>query len=138
VPITRNHARVLEAMAVLVLARAAVRTIPLRRLAWLTGPVSQGDASHQSTERSGDPRVRLVAASLRRGAARLPWHSGCLVRALAGGAMLRRRRIASTLVVGVARDAAGLRAHAWLVADGGTVCGGREAVDFRPIAAFRA
>lgn len=50
--------------------------------------------------------------------------------------MLARRRIPSTIVFGVAGGGQ-LRAHAWLVAGDGTVCGGREAGAFTPIATFR-
>lgn len=42
------------------------------------------------------------------------WESECLVKAMAGMKMLERRGIASTLYLGMAKDATGLRAHAWL------------------------
>lgn len=42
------------------------------------------------------------------------WESECLVKAMAGMKMLERRGIESTLYLGMAKDATGLRAHAWL------------------------
>jgi hypothetical protein len=43
------------------------------------------------------------------------WESKCLVRAIAGMKMLKRRRIDSTLYLGTAKDENGkLIAHAWL------------------------
>ncbi|MFM7377024.1 MAG: lasso peptide biosynthesis B2 protein [Erythrobacter sp.] len=56
---------------------------------------------------------------------RLPWRADCLVQALAGQAMLRRRSIASTIEVGTAKHPDGrFEAHAWLVCDGEVVLGG--------------
>jgi hypothetical protein len=44
-----------------------------------------------------------------------PWDSKCMVQAIAGMAMLKRRGIASTLYLGTGRDENGkLIAHAWL------------------------
>jgi hypothetical protein len=44
-----------------------------------------------------------------------PWESKCMVQAIAGMTMLRRRGIASTLYLGTARDENGaMIAHAWL------------------------
>ncbi|MHA6485259.1 lasso peptide biosynthesis B2 protein [Paenibacillus sp. strain BS8-2] len=44
-----------------------------------------------------------------------PWESKCMVQAMAGMMMLKRRGIASTLYLGTARDENGqLIAHAWL------------------------
>jgi hypothetical protein len=43
------------------------------------------------------------------------WESQCLVKAIAGMRMLERRRIESTLYLGIARDKGGkMIAHAWL------------------------
>jgi len=50
-------------------------------------------------------------------AAHTPWQSTCLVQALAGIAMLRRRKLAGALYLGIAKDAIApqsLAAHAWL------------------------
>ncbi|OPH56689.1 stage V sporulation protein S [Paenibacillus ferrarius] len=44
-----------------------------------------------------------------------PWESKCLVKAIAASKMLAKRRIASTLYLGTARDESGkMIAHAWL------------------------
>jgi hypothetical protein len=135
--ISRAHVHVVEAMAALVAAQVCVRGLAFHRLGWLTGKVSRFSADGSAPmARSADPDARAVAIALRRGARRLPWHSSCLARALAGRMMLARRRIPSTIVFGVAGGGQ-LRAHAWLVAGDGMVCGGREADAFTPIAAFR-
>jgi hypothetical protein len=48
---------------------------------------------------------------------RTPWHSACLVQALAGAALLRQRRLPAALYLGVAkapRQPDAIIAHAWL------------------------
>lgn len=42
------------------------------------------------------------------------WESECLVKAIAGMKMLKKRNIESTLYLGTAKDETGLIAHAWL------------------------
>lgn len=83
-----------------------------------------------------DQQARQVGRMVERVGGLLPWHSSCLVEALAARMMLRRRGISSVLHFGVGRSDSSLKAHAWLEAEGGFVCGGREAVDFTPIAGF--
>jgi hypothetical protein len=51
--------------------------------------------------------------------------------------MLRRRRVATTLSLGLARDKdGGLMAHAWLRAGAVTVTGGEELPTFTPVQHF--
>jgi hypothetical protein len=64
---------------------------------------------------------------------RVPWRADCLVQALAGQRMLRRRGIASRIVVGTARHTDGrLDAHAWLVWGDRVVLGG-DIARFEPL-----
>jgi hypothetical protein len=133
--VTRHRLRVIEAACALSLARLLLRVLPFSRIARRAGTTDAGeDAPARVTS---DSKAAAVGAAVDGAAARLPWYSSCLVRALAGRLMLARRRIPSTLVLGVAKDAETLHAHAWLIAAGGTVCGGREVPDFHPIAALR-
>lgn len=107
--------RLLLAQATIALAvmRVAIRTLPFRviarllRLERIRSPEPHG---------RGDARAAEIGWALRAAAAHTPWESTCLVQALAGAAILRRRRIPSTLSLGVAREAADrqLIAHAWL------------------------
>jgi hypothetical protein len=65
------------------------------------------------------------------------WESQCLVRAMAGMKMLERRKIASTLYLGTARDGEGrLIAHAWLRSGPIIVTGGEEMPAFTTVAIF--
>ena len=83
-----------------------------------------------------DPQARSVRRMIASIERRLPWRSSCIVQALAARSMLRRRRVATLLHFGVTLDQGRIRAHAWLEAGGGCVCGGKAAVGFTPIAAF--
>ena len=126
-----HRIRVLEAAAALALTQVLLRLMPFARLA---GPISEVDATHLPG--TTDVTAAKVGRAVEGAAARLPWHSTCLVRAIAGRWMLRRRGIDSTLVVGVRRTDDGLQAHAWLVTTDGVVCGGRDAAGFDPIVVF--
>jgi hypothetical protein len=140
-PVTWHRLRVLEALAALTLARVALRVMPFRWIVALVGCAATVGDDDRPRRASTDPVSAGVRSALRAGARRLPWHSTCLTRALAGRMMLSRRGVPSTLVFGVTndggRDGAGIAAHAWLMTADGTVCGGREAPRFRPLAAIR-
>jgi hypothetical protein len=134
---TRHRLRTLEAIGALVLAYGMVRTVPFSLLRRLFGSA----VSARTNEHADRPPTDLFAIELRKaiasGARRLPWSSTCLMRALAGQLMLSRRGQGGEVVFGVLPGGGAFRAHAWLIAGGGTVCGGSEALDFSPIAAFR-
>jgi len=113
-----------EAGLGLLSAVIAVRTLPFRHTARLVG-LREGatvpDASGQQLE-----RAERVGWAVRAVAARAPWTSTCLMQAVAGAALLRRRRIPAELHLGVAKDAAdpgGLAAHAWLTCAGHVLTG---------------
>ncbi len=127
---------VVEAMVALTLARLAKSLLPFR---WIMADETPNDEGVRLDLRRlpDEPRANAVAHLLARAARRLPWHSTCLVMALAARAMLRRRGIASVMRFGMRRGEDGqLEAHAWLEAGGGVVCGGPAAEGFVPIASF--
>jgi hypothetical protein len=133
----RIRLRTVEAMCALTVALMIVRSLPFRSIVRLTGRAEAGSPDHHVNHRPEDLHTRDVGSALRSGAWRLPWHSTCLVRAVAGRLMLLRRGISSALILGVATSNGQTRAHAWLLAGGGTVCGGEDAPEFSPIVAFR-
>jgi hypothetical protein len=119
-----------EAAVALVLSRLAVRLLPPARLfAWANRPARR-------IRRFALDEADWVAWAVQHAAARPGMHALCLPRALAAHAMLRRRGIASRLVLGVSRDGGELDAHAWIEVGGKQVVGGEEAGGFTPIAAF--
>lgn len=86
-----------EAMVHLTLARLLVAAVPLRHWRGLLGGVRGALVSSAQV----DPAVLVLAQAVVRGAARLPFETKCLPRAVALHTMLRRRRLPSLLVIGV-------------------------------------
>ncbi len=113
-----------EAVLWLVLARTMIAAVPMR---WWRASLGRVDTAPAPVARSirPAPPVCRVAVAVDRAARRLPLNTACLPRAMAVQWMLRRRRIGSTLVVGLASGGAPARydLHAWVEADGITVIG---------------
>jgi hypothetical protein len=102
--------------------RVIVRLLRLREAkpAQLTGPAHE-------------VRAARTGCAVRSVAAHAPWHSTCLVQALAAAILLRRDGIEATLSLGVAKDAdapEGLIAHAWLRCGDSVVLGETESDRF--------
>jgi hypothetical protein len=135
-PLWRARLRTLEAMAALSAAYLLVRVVPFVVFRAISGRVEHSTPDHETDAEPTEPAAVAVARALRRGAARLPLPSSCLIKAVAARLMLMRRRMPSILVLGVSRRDGQTRAHAWLLGGGGVVCGGDEAAEFSPIAAF--
>jgi len=111
----RDRCVVMEAMAWLGLARAAVLTLPFKRIAPYLG--ARMALAPEKLPDKWVEEARRVAWAIRAAAARTPWRSNCLAQGIAGKAMLRRRGIPSTLYLGMAKgqDATEpLAGHAWL------------------------
>ena len=135
--LTRRRLRTIEAIVLVTAARLALVMLPF---AWIASAAGNVDGAHlrdRPRRASTDPVSSDVRGALRAAVRRLPWHTTCLARALAGRLMLAWRGRPSTLVLGVASDGKSLSAHAWLVTDDGYVCGGRDAQRFHPLAAMR-
>lgn len=66
-----------------------------------------------------------------------PWESKCLVKALTAQIMLRRKKISSTVYLGVAKDEnKKLIAHAWLRCGKNIITGDHERYGFTIVAKF--
>lgn len=129
----------MEAIFCLGLARLLL-LVPFRRLAPLMGQ-PQGGLDRSTVILRADERAAALAVrdALLRIAARLPWHSSCLVRALAGGFMVRRRRLPSVIHLGAQGGAEReLSAHAWLRCGDVDVVGAEISDEYTPIVAFHA
>lgn len=123
----------LEAVMALAFTRVAVAWLPLRVSTRLVGLRDQGAGGQglAAPEIAG-----RVGWAVRAAAARLPWHSTCLVQAMAAALLLRRRSVPATLSLGVARDQeAQLSAHAWLSC-GDLVLTGEHAGEFQELQRF--
>ena|ERR1019366_5115167 len=123
-----------EATLWLGLSRAAINVLPFRWTARLFA-LDPGETGAQPVK----PPEDRIAWSLRAVAARAPWQSTCLVRALAGSGMLRFRGIPATIALGVAKSEgapASMIAHAWLSCGGVVITGAAGHEQYRVIAKF--
>jgi hypothetical protein len=136
--------RVLEAAVTLTAVQLLVRIVPFSLLSRLLERVAarclrkclrRGRSSDRPAT-APDPRVPSISRAIAAAACRLPWPSTCLTQAIAGRLMLAWRGVPAALVIGVRKDAGVFAAHAWLLCADGIVCGGTEAPEYHPIAAF--
>jgi hypothetical protein len=110
----------LEAALTLGVARAATLAVPFRYLAPRLG--RQGEETPPTLVHAAQRRAAGVFWAIAVASRQVPWRCPCLAQAVAGQAMLQRRRIAATLYLGVALGngteatsaATPMTAHAWL------------------------
>ncbi|MBT5873545.1 MAG: lasso peptide biosynthesis B2 protein [Candidatus Latescibacteria bacterium] len=125
---------VLEAALFLILTRLALFALPFRRISPFLG-VHLQTSSEQLSSRT-EWCARRVGRGIHFAFLRLPWHSTCLVQAIAAMMMLRRRGEASTLYIGVGRENETFGAHAWLRSGQFIVTGGDEKDKFKVLSSF--
>lgn len=81
--------------------------------------------------------IKRVAWAVNIVSRKTPWESKCLVQALTAQRMLKRRKICSTLYLGVNKDAKNtMNAHAWLRCGEVFVTGGYNRDEFKEVAKF--
>lgn len=125
----------LETGLALVLAWILVFMVPLRRTQRLFGATIEPGFDGTTLPNPEMARAYGLARRVIFVARRLPWRSTCLVRAVAGGLLLRRRGIMGAVIrFGVKREAGAVTAHAWLLLNGEILLGGEEAADYVPLA----
>ena len=123
-----------EAMLRLFFARVLVVALPFRILsrrlsAHMRESTSVHDAAHEPLLR----RVRWAIAAASR---RAPWRCKCLEQGVAAKMMLRKRGVANTLYMGLARADAAVEAHAWLRSGATYVTGGAGRERFTVVSTF--
>jgi len=104
-----------EAFFSLIFAHLVILFVPFRRIAPRLGK----HMKETPTALQSQPTeiLQQIRQSIIRAIRFIPWESRCLVQGIAGKTMLKRRKIATTLYLGVARYAKKedeLKAHAWL------------------------
>jgi hypothetical protein len=133
----RDRYVLVEAMAWLGLARVAVLTLSFKRIAPYLGArmaLAREELPDQWAE-----EARRVGWAIRAAAPHTPWKSNCLAQGIAGKVMLRRRRIPSTLYLGMAKGqmtAEPLVGHAWLRCAARVITGPAGHKRFTVIATF--
>jgi hypothetical protein len=131
-----EQGRIIEAALSLLAVRLALRLLPfplaLRLLGIVPGDTSDGrvDAAEASE----------VGRAIARAARHVPFRAVCLQQAFAALLMLRRRGLAASVHLGLAREpgANALKAHAWSRCGAAPVTGVAAARGFVTIAAFAA
>lgn len=120
----------MEAFTLTGLARPVVLLVPFRRL--------QPYLRDKNTDTPPDESlIADIGWAVRAASRRTPWQSTCLVQAITGKWMLRRRRLPGTIHFGVAKDGSeGLKAHAWLRSGKQILTGGAVREEYREISAF--
>jgi len=132
----------LQVFVLLGLARLALRLIPFRRMARHLGPLQVETPPDAPPEHLA--QARRVGLAIARVSPYTPWTSNCFPQALAAKYWLQRRRIPTTLYLGVAlnKGEAEIRlemeAHAWLRCGPLFVTGGRGHQRYTVTACFGA
>lgn len=131
-----EQALFLEACVGLTIALIRIRLATLLGYERLLGAIA-ADAAPDDGRKPDAHALARVSQAVARAAHHHPARPTCLPQALAARHMLRRRGLASTLILGLARKPDGaLQAHAWLDAGGVHVTGGAQAPAFVPIQRF--
>lgn len=116
----RWRARLIEAMALLVLARYLIRAVPMKRWRGTLGKLGEPRAGQF------DANYRDVSRAVVRAAGKLPGEYVCLPRAMAVQWMLRRRGLPSAIIIGVTPQQTGAKSHAfhaWVEGGGQIIIG---------------
>ena len=128
--------RSLEAVLYLMVVRLVFGVLPFARgLKLLAISREEGGGGRVAADEAG-----AVGRAVARAARHVPFRAACLQQAFAALLMLRRRDLAATVYLGLARDSAGsgLEAHAWSRNGEVPVTGVAVARRFAPVAAFSA
>ncbi len=126
----------MEALAEIVASAWQIRFLSFRRISERLAP---NEESPRIVEQGAEREIRRVAWALSAAVRRMPRGATCLATALAGGRMLARRGVSSTLYLGLTREpAAGqpLGAHAWLRSGPVIVAGATSKERYATVARF--
>lgn len=124
-----------EALIITAVARFIILVVPFRYLAGKIGkPMTETPYQMDSAKLIKGTQIAGIINTI---AKVTPWKSNCLVKALSCQFMLRRRKIPSTLYLGVAKEKNGeILAHAWLRCGNRILTGKETSAMFKPIACF--
>lgn len=124
----------IEAILLLIVARAAIRVWKFEKIAALASARASGRSVRPS--KPGD--LQRCAWAIAASAKRSPFRALCFERGIAATWMLRRRGYDPTLYYGLKlRDGAeGLRGHVWVLQDGYGITGAGLAGQYQVMASF--
>jgi hypothetical protein len=123
-----------ETALALSLSWLLVFALPFRWTAAMIGGARQSASLASTPDGAALRRAFAVTRRLNPAGRDIPFTPTCLVRAVAGWLLLKRRGINPTIRFGVAVEGGKLAAHAWLILGDETLIGGNEAPGFHPLA----
>ena len=133
-----DHLLLLEAVAWLGVARLAILTIPMRKMAPYLGHHLQESKREESIETL--KRARRIGWAVRTMSRYTPWTSNCFPQAIAAKRMLQRRQIASTIYLGFSKEGKeetnDFEGHAWLRCGPLYLTGGQNRHHFVALSTF--
>lgn len=133
----KDKVLLLEALLLTGIARVIMLLIPFQKYKRYIG--THNEETPYETDINHYETIKKVAWAVSSISRYTPWESKCLVQALTAQRMLKKRRISSTLYLGVAKDGGdGLKAHAWLRCGQIFVTGGYNKNEFKEVAKFKA
>ncbi|WP_160674396.1 lasso peptide biosynthesis B2 protein [Clostridium sp. C8-1-8] len=126
-----------EAFLLSGIARLAILHLPFKKLKNYMGDYKKESPMDIYIDEEQYAVIRKVITALNKAVRYTPWESMCLVQALVAQRMLKRRKIYSTLYLGVGKaNEDNLLAHAWLRCGKYIVTGAAEAANFKEVARF--
>lgn len=96
-----------------------------------------GEESTKNISRDNYKYAAQVGMVVERMLNKTPWESKCLVKALTAQKLLKKRKIPTTLYLGVGKEDGKMIAHAWLRCGEFFVTGGKECSRYAVVAQFR-
>ena len=125
----------LEVVFWLAVSGLSVRMLPFRLVARILGKhMAQSEAKYDQDTLK---KVQSVISAVTVAGRHVPWECKCLVQAITGKMVLKRKGIQSTLFLGIAKqNPVELSAHAWLKVDQWVVLGGGGLEKYAVVSTF--
>lgn len=130
----KNFFIVSEALLYLIIAKFMVEFIKFKDYYRIMGEYMI-EAPTIAYEKEQRKLYRLMKA-INFASDKTPWKNTCLVRAIAVKLMLRRRKIKSTVYLGVGEEEGRFEAHAWVKAGDRIICGKTSKDCFKVVSYF--
>lgn len=124
----------IEAVFWMAVTRFAFVFIPFQRVAPYLGEHNRKPVVNPILSEEELVKIRMVTRATRSAGNNLPWECKCLVQATTAKMMLNRRKIETTLYLGVLKES-GFGAHAWLKV-GDRILTGRESAPYCSVVSY--
>jgi hypothetical protein len=123
-----------EATLLCIFIKLMVLLLPMKKYSRLLG--AQNSVYGMEPNEKEEHIIYIVSCAIVRSRKIIPWKSQCLTEAITAKIMLQRRRVLSTLYLGVNKNNQDLIAHAWLRCGTTFVTGRKGAHQFVIVSTF--